>query len=363
MSNELQDKIKSLLNTMVAEEKERGAQVTIYQDGKLIVDAWAGVADVRTGKAVHGDSLFPVFSTTKGIAATLIHVLVERGQLDYDTPIAHYWPEFATNGKEAITLRHALAHTSGIPYMPEGVTREQVSDWEYMCQQMEQMKPAFPAGEKQVYHAVTYGWILGELAKRVDGRDFGPLMEAEICRPLGITAMYCGIPDEVEPEVAFLEITWQEKVPPPPNDIAPSMIPLHEWMNWSGARRTCQPGSSGIMSARAIARHYAALLPGGVDGVELLPPSRVLLATEEQVPSKGYDPASPARKALGYQIGNDIIEFKYDPTAFGHFGYGGSMGFAIPKHRLAVAVTHNRFSEHPFSQGVMREVYAHLGIS
>src|SRR5471030_2577798 len=128
MRNELQEKIQSLLNGLVTEGKERGAQVAVYVDGKLAVDAWAGVADDRTGAAVDGDTLFPVFSTTKGIFSTVIHILAERGKIDYDTPIAQYWAEFAANGKEAITVRHALAHTSGIPYMPDGVSLEQISD-------------------------------------------------------------------------------------------------------------------------------------------------------------------------------------------------------------------------------------------
>src|SRR5476651_894801 len=124
MRDQLQEKIQTLLNTLVAEGKERGAQVAVYIDGKLAVDAWAGVSDVRTGAAVDGDTLFPVFSTTKGIFATVIHILAERGLIDYDTPIAKHWPAFAANGKEAITPRHVLAHTAGIPFMPENITLE-----------------------------------------------------------------------------------------------------------------------------------------------------------------------------------------------------------------------------------------------
>ena len=286
MQKNLQDTIQTLLTNVVAEGKQRGAQVAVYIDGKLVVDAWAGVTDVRTGAKVDGDSLFPIFSTTKGIFSTVMHILAERGKLDYDKPIAHYWPEFAANGKEKITLRHAMAHTSGIPYMPDDLTLEQINDWDGMCRKVAQLKPAFPTGAKQFYHPVTFGWLLGEVARRADGRTVPQLLADEICRPLGLKRMFCGIPADLEPQTAFLELVPNPPVtpPPPPNDVVPSMMPLHEWINRPDVRRTPQPGCSGIMSARAVARHYAALLPGGVDGIELLPQSRIKIATEEQVP-------------------------------------------------------------------------------
>jgi CubicO group peptidase (beta-lactamase class C family) len=365
MQNDLQDTIQALLNTFIAEGKQRGVQAVAYFEGKLVVDAWAGVADVRTGAPVDGDTLFPVFSTTKGVFSTVIHILAERGVLDYDQPIAHYWPEFAANGKEKITLRQALAHTSGIPYMPDGITLEQTCDWDFMCAAVAKLKPALPAGAKQFYHPVTFGWLVGEVARRADGRNVPQLLEEEICRPLGITQMYCGIPAELEPQTAFLELVPNPPVtpPPPPNDVAPCMLPLHEWINRPEVRRTPQPGCSGIMSARAVARHYAALLPGGVDGVELLPQSRVKIAAEEQVPADGYDPGSTARKALGYQLGTDIDEVGRSPSAFGHCGHGGSLGFADPRHSFALGITRNLYSDHAAAPIIARAIRNALGIS
>jgi len=363
MHNQLQETIQNLLNTYVAEGLQHGVQVAVYIDGELVVDAWAGVADARTGRRVDGDTLFPVFSTTKGVFSTVIHILAERGKIDYDAPVAKYWPEFAANGKEAITVRHALAHTAGIPYMPEGLTLEQVSDWEFMCAAVAQLKPTWPAGSKQFYHSMTWGWIMGELARRVDGRTVSQLVAEEICRPLGVTGMYCGIPAELEPTTAFLEMVPNPPVAvtPPPHDVAFCMQPLHEWMNRPLSRRTAQPAGSGIMSARSVARHYAALLPGGVDGIELLPPARVRLATEEQVPTGGYDEGSN-RKGLGYQLGTKIIEMNSSPTAFGHGGWGGSMAFADPKYRIASCVTRNRFSDHHFAPIVVQEIHKALGV-
>jgi CubicO group peptidase (beta-lactamase class C family) len=334
------------------------------------VDAWAGVADVRTGAPVDGDTLFPVFSTTKGILATAIHILAERGQIDYDKPIAFYWPEFAANGKETVTVRHALAHTSGIPYMPVGIEHAQLCDWDFMCAAVARLKPVWPPGAKIFYHPVTFGWILGEVARRVDGRAFQPFIEDEICRPLGITTMFAGIPAELEPRVAFLEEVSEPAKPsenpqpstPPPNPaeqgISPCMNPLHEWMNRSDARRACIPASNGIMSARAVARHYAALLPGGVDGVELIPADRLRVATRQEIPTGGYEEGVTPRKGLGYGLGEGG-----SATGFGHGGYGGSTGYGDPRYRLAVGVTRNRFSSNNLVDLVVKEIRSALGIS
>jgi CubicO group peptidase (beta-lactamase class C family) len=211
---------------------------------------------------------------------------------------------------------------------------------------------------------VTFGWIVGETARRADGRAVPQLLADEICRPLGMTRMFCGIPAELEPQAAFLELVPNPPVtpPPPPNDVAPCMMPLHEWINRPEARRAPQPGCSGIMSARSVARHYAALLPGGVDGVELLPPDRVRVAVEEQAPTGGYDEGA-GRKSLGYMLGTGVVEMGSSPSAFGHLGHGGSSGFADPRYRLAVSVTRNRFSDLPTALLIMQEIRSALGIA
>ena len=195
------------------------------------------------------------------------------------------------------------------------------------------------------YHAMTYGWILGEVARRVDGRPFPQLLHDEICVPLDMAnEMFVGIPDEVEPLVAILEAKVDPSASQPlPNDAIPQAIPalilpLHEWMNRSDARRACIPASNGIMNARAIAKHYAALLPGGVDGVELLPPERIRLATEPQWPGNCKPGEPPMNQRLGYVVGHP-----FSPMAFGNGGHGGSIGFASPEHDVAFGFTRNRF--------------------
>jgi len=340
---ELQNKIQGLLDQLVADKEERGVQVAVYLGEELVVDASAGVADPATGQLVNGSTLFPAFSTTKGIAATLLHLLVERGKVDYDTRIAEVWPEFAAHGKEATTVRHALNHTAGVPNLPMGIGHTELCDWETMCAAMADLVPVSPPGAVYAYHAITYSWTVGEVVHRVDGRSFSQLLHDEICAPLGLTNdLFVGIPEEAEARVATLEDPKFDRSTLPdastPLPIPRLMQPLHEWMNRTDARRACLPGCNGIMNARAIARHYAALLPGGVDGIELLPPERIRQALEPQ----RCLGAKPGEEPLAHQLGYARSQ-NFPGTEFGHGGYGGSVALANLDHRLAVGFTRNRF--------------------
>jgi CubicO group peptidase (beta-lactamase class C family) len=341
----IQANLQTLLDQFIAEDSERGVQLAVYLKGDLVVDTFAGIADPASSRPVTSDTLFPVFSTTKGIAATLAHLLVERGKINYDTPIAEVWPEFAAHGKGAITLRHALNHTAGVPNMPLGLSHADLGNWETMCAAIAALKPVSAPGMEYAYHAITYSWTVGEVVQRVDGRSFQQMLHDEICAPLQVTPeLFVGIPDEVEPRVAILEAKAADPANQPlPHDATPQAIPalvqpLHEWMNRPDARRACIPASNGIMTARAIARHYAALLPGGVDGIELLPPDRIRLATERQWPGNAKPGGQPSGHRLGYSVGTP-----FSAASFGHNGYGGSLGFADPESRLAVGFTRNRF--------------------
>lgn len=350
----IQNRIQDLLNEIVSEGQELGVQVTAYQKGKLIVDAWSGTMDSTCDAKVDGDTLFPVFSTTKGIAATIIHLLVERGQIAYDTRVAEVWPEFGANGKEEIRLRHCLTHTAGLPHVPMKISREQIHNWDAVCAALAEAEPAWLPGTRMEYHAMTYGWLLGEVAQRVDGRLFSQMVQDEICKPLSIKTLFTGLPAALESQVAILEARDFEM--PVIDDSVPQAVPLyvwplHEMMNRSEARRACQPASNGIMNARAIARHYAALLPGGVDGIELLPPGRIREAIK-------WQPApddSPLRMGLGYMIGGEG-SIMGNERAFGHGGHGGSMGFANLETGLAFGFTRNLFSSAPTLERIVKEL-------
>jgi CubicO group peptidase (beta-lactamase class C family) len=229
--------------------------------------------------------------------------------------------------------------------MPTGIGHAELCNWETMCAAIADLKPISPPGMVYAYHAITYSWTVCEVARRVDGRPFAQMLHDEICVPLHITQeMFVGIPDEAEPRVAILEAKDDPSANQPlPHDATPQAIPalvqpLHVWMNRPDARRACIPASNGIMTARAIARHYAALLPGGVDGIELLPPERIRLATEPQWPGNHQPGSPPPGHRLGYGVGTP-----FSATGFGHGGYGGSIGFADVEPGLAFGFTRNRF--------------------
>lgn len=366
---DIQSKIQELLYTLVRDGRERGVQIAVYFEGKLVIDAWAGTLD--GSQPVDGRTLFPVFSVTKGMAATLLHILAERGQISYETPLAEVWPEFAAHGKGGIRVRHALNHTAGLQYAPKGVGYAQLCDWNAMCAIMADQTPVAPPGTQMFYHAVTFSWLVGEVVRRVSGRPFGAFLEQEICRPLGITDMYVGIPDAVESRVAILDEIFADGSPPVVDDTHPQSIPgwilpLHTMMNRPDARRACIPASNGIMSARAIAKHYAALIPGGVAGVELLPPARVRQATQLQ---RLNDGTCGEYFGLGY----GLIGLPADkstlppgptptPSAFGHGGYGGAHGYADPQYRLAVGFTKNLYSPRSGGSELMAAVRDLLGL-
>ena len=227
---EVQARVQALIDDFIDRDVERGLQVAAYHNGKLIVDAWGGLADAATGRAVDGDTLFTVWSVTKGITATALHILADRGMLDFDRPVATYWPEFGVNGKQNITLRHIMSHTAGLPQMPEGATAADTCDWELMTSRIAELTPVWEPGTAMGYHALTYGWLAGEVARRVDGRPFAQIVQDEICRPLDIDALFLGIPDEVEPRVATLEAgpsqTSEQELPPPDSLVMRSVGPL-----------------------------------------------------------------------------------------------------------------------------------------
>jgi CubicO group peptidase (beta-lactamase class C family) len=364
---DIQTQMQRMLESLVSQGRERGVQLAVYYQGKLVVDAFAGIADPATGQRVDGETLFPVFSATKAIAATLVHQLVERGLVSYDTPIAELWPGFAAHGKSGITVRHALGHTAGLQYMPMGTGYRELDDWGTMCRLMADMTPASGPGEQQVYHAVTFSWLVGEVACRVTGRTFGELLDEQINRPLGIDSLFVGIPDEVESRVAILDEIFEPGKEPSTETnaqqtVAGWLMPLHTMMNRPDARRACIPASNGIMNARSLARHYAALLPGGVDGVELLPPARVRQATMVHEPK--VPPAEgPRHISLGYFVGAEGADWGSRSTIFGHGGYGGAIGFADPERGLAVGFTKNLYSAKGATRDVLIKVRETLGIA
>ncbi len=376
MNNKLNTHVQQLINNLVASGEEVGLQVAAYVDGKQVVDAWAGVADETTGQLVNGDTLFTSWSTTKGFVATCIHILADRGLLEYDTPVVDYWPEFGVHGKQATTVRHLLTHSAGVPQMPEAVTPEMMTDWDAMCSAIAGYEPLWEPGTKSGYHAWTFGWLLGETVRRVDGRPLAQFAREVLCQPLGITDFYLGIPDAVESRVARLR---EDAAPEDATPLAgvrniaklayrvmPPQITSAEVLNRPDIRRASIPGGGGIMSARAIARHYAMLAGGGVlDGVRILSLERIDLARAPQTDTRDLLFKGPARKGLGYFLGGDP-ELGGDRSMgrtggeFGHGGNGGSLGFADPARKLAFGLTKTLMKDSPPSERTAAELASEL---
>jgi|KBSSwiStaDraftv2_1062776.scaffolds.fasta_scaffold46599_3 CubicO group peptidase (beta-lactamase class C family) len=368
-----QARVQVVVDQLVGSGVEAGLQVAAYLDRDLIVDAWAGVADAATGRKVGGETLFGVFSCGKGVLATAIHILADRGKLEYDTPVTRYWPEFAANGKDRITVRNVMSHMAGIPALPEGSTVEDLLDWDRMCGRIAELTPIWEPGTRTGYHARTYGYVLGEVVRRVDGRRINRFIREEISQPLGIDSMYFGIPDEVIPRVANLESGPPLASAPAPEPIAALVFPPNlpatpEVFNRSDVRRACIPSSNGIMNARALARHYAALACAGeLDGVRLMSAERIGIATMLQTEDRDLVIGRSIRKGLGYFLGGDPLSATgARHSAFGHAGSGGSIGFADPDHRFALALLKTRLvTAEPGEDAaylVAREARAALGL-
>ncbi|HEV2530450.1 serine hydrolase domain-containing protein [Phenylobacterium sp.] len=343
--------VRRALEDAVAAGRETGIQVCAYLGGRQVLDVWAGLADPSIGQPVDGDTLFNVFSVTKAITATALHIQAERGLVDYDAPIADYWPEFAAHGKGAATVRHALTHRVGVPQMPAGVSPEMMCDWDAMAIAIADLPPLFPVGETTAYQSMTFGWIVGEIVRRTDPRRraFADFVRQEIAEPLGCADLWLGIPRAAEPRIARLSDANASDPPPPADSLfAASMPPavalVPAVFERPDVRRACIPGVGGIFTARSQARFFAMLAGGGeLHGVRLLSAERVASFSVPRAMSDEPDPVMfgiplPISQG-GYWLGGPKVG---SPRAVWHPGAGGSIGWADPDTGLAVAICHNR---------------------
>lgn len=344
--SDIQQKVQEVVDELVASGAERGVQAAVYHDGVLVADAVAGVADAATGRPLTSDT--PIFSTSmgKGVAATLVHVLVERGLLDYDTPIAELWPEFAAHGKGSATVRHALTHSVGVPGVPEDLKPEDLFDWDRMCSYIAGAEPWWEPGTQTGYHTLTFGYIVGEVIRRATGKPVGQVLREEISGPLGIAdELYFGVPESRLDAVAKLEDIpgAAEMMAAMPADLPmfktapPSVAPTAALYNRPDFL-TSDILAGGTMTARAVARMYAALL-GEVDGVRLISPERLREVTAPAATGTDQVFGFPATRTLGYDFGAPIKNTGDTPTAFGFAGTNGAAVSADTATGTVVAVT------------------------
>jgi CubicO group peptidase (beta-lactamase class C family) len=348
------------IDAAIASGREEGIQLAVYHRGQLIVDITRGTRD-DAGTPMGPNDPVLVWSTSKGITATCMHILAERGLIAYDDAIADYWPAFATHGKEAISIRHIMSHTAGIPNLPDDMTLETLSDYAASSAVVAGLTPVSRAGQVAAYHGITYGWPLAQVLEAVDGRPFGQFVQDEICHPLGITDLFIGLPDSRRATAARLS-----------HDLGPDGFrdnPADDptlMANHPGIQATCMPAANMMASARAIARVYASLVGTGVDGVRLLPARRVARATKVQRWAMDATLQTVRGFGLGYFLGESLPAMGTRDTTFGHDGFGGAIGFADPVHELAFAMTKTRMTLTPnapsFSAELATIVREELGI-
>lgn len=338
----LQHRIQYVLDELVASGAETGLQVAVDHRGHRVMDAVAGVADSGTGRPVSPETLFFSFSTGKGMAALIAHLLVGNGLVGYDTRVAEVWPEFGVRGKESATLRHVLTHTVGVPAMPGGLGPADLGDWSRVCAALAGADPLWRPGTRTGYHSYTFGFLVGEIAHRVTGMPMGRLLNDWVAAPLGITGELCfGVPPSELTRLARLE----DAEPPAPETPEPGGI----LAPWEGRPRAAMGNdqqflqadipSVGTFTARGITTAYAAMLDGRLiapDQVEEL--SAVAFEGTDQVFG------NPARLALGYPLGRLGAPADEAPTALGWPGGGGSYAYADPATGISFAVTKNRLT-------------------
>jgi CubicO group peptidase (beta-lactamase class C family) len=357
--------VREELERNLAERGEVGASVCVTVDGETVVDLWGGVAEPATGRAWERDTLTHVWSATKGATALCAHMLASRGELDINAPVVRYWPEFGKHGKEAILVRHLLNHQAGLPALRTPLPPGAFYDWKVMTEALADEEPFWAPGTRNGYHALTFGFLVGEVVRRVSGQSLGQFFRENVAGPLGLD-FWIGLPEEHESRVAPtipVDMTASDLAVPSLYMMAfgdPTSIPGLMLVNSGGFMTT--PGESdsraahaaemgaigGITNARGLAGMYRPLALGGGDLV-----SADQLAIMGAVSSSTSVDAVllvPTRFALGfvkaadngYLPPNDSEGVLTSEEAFGHIGMGGHFGFADPRAKVSFGYAMNQ---------------------
>ncbi|MDP1818363.1 MAG: serine hydrolase domain-containing protein [Acidimicrobiales bacterium] len=367
-----------------ADHGEIGAAAAVYVGGRKVVDLWGGVADRATGAPYTDDTLQLVFSSTKGATAACANLLAQRGDLDMDAPVATYWPEFKAAGKGEIPVRWLLCHKAGLPYVDAKVTFEEMLEWDPVIRALEVQAPVWEPGTAHGYHATTYGWLVGEVVRRITGKSLGTFFADEIAGPLGLE-FWIGLPDEQQHRVAPL-VTFSK-----PKDAniaalieqfmgpdtllgkalsAPSNVfdEVDGVWNRPEVRAAEIPAANGVTNARSLARFYAGLT-GTVEGgpaEPILTPAQVAAASETQTSGADKVLMMETTVGLGFWTASPFAPYG-GAKAIGHGGAGGSLGFTDPEHGIGFGYVMNRMMQNlsgdPRTRTLVTAVYDSLGIA
>lgn len=339
---------------------ELGASVAVDLDGEPVVDLWAGTADRTTGRPWDEDTLALVFSTTKGWTAVCALLLWERGELDIDAPVAEVWPEFAAAGKDSVTTRHLLTHQAGLPAFDESIAVAECHDLDYVTSRLAAQAPRWQPGTAHGYHAITYGWLVGEVIRRLTGRTVGQFFRDEVAGPVDLDT-YIGLPGELHGRVARLQPLDLERVPPElVNDprinaivgaffdhssltfqvfTNPPLLAGVEDLNTAEMYAAEWPAANGVTTARSLSKLYGQLACDRV-----LSSSTLDAATTPQ--SEGPDRVLvlSTRFGLGFALPSEVVSYGPTGSGFGHDGAGGSCGFADRRAGVGFGYVMNQMS-------------------
>lgn len=345
--------VRDAFAALFEDSQERGAALCVRVNGETVIDLWAGTQDKDGAEAWHTDTIVNLFSCTKTFTAVAVLQLAAEGKLSLDAPVARYWPEFGANGKTSITVRQLLSHRAGLPALRELLPAEALYDWEVMTTALAAEQPWWVPGTAHGYAAITYGWLLGELIRRVDGRSPGQAIVERVAAPLALD-FHIGLADHEFYRVAhvargkgnpgdeaaqrLLQVTLRE-----PQALStraftnpPSILTSTNKPEW---RRMEQPAANGHGNARSLAGFYQGLLDG-----ELLDGEWLDELTREHSLGDDLTLLTPTRFGLGCMLDQPAranATFGMGASAFGHPGAGGSVGFADPYHGVAFGFVTN----------------------
>jgi CubicO group peptidase (beta-lactamase class C family) len=332
---------------------EIGASFAATIDGEFVVDLWGGHADQACRRPWERDTIVNVYSTTKAMAALCALMLVDRGQLDPDAPVARYWPEFAQAGKDALPVRYLLSHTSGLAGFAEPIPVEALYDWDRIVRLLASQKPMWEPGAQSGYHSLTFGHLLGELVRRLTGRTLGTFFREEVAEPLGAD-FHIGLAEDHEPRVGEIippetaELGTVVEPGPLAAKIMANPLMTGDIANQRAWRAAEIPAANGHGNARSVARVTAAMACGGeLDGVRLLTPATLEKTIEEQCYDKDLVLGVPIRWGLGFGLTSKEIPLGPNPRAFFWGGWGGSLVVIDLDARLSFSYVMNKMGSGP----------------
>lgn len=355
-----------------AQEEECGAAAAVYHDGQIVADCWGGWRNSSRSAPWSRETIVNAMSVTKAMAAISVHILIDRGQLGLDDPVADHWPEFAAAGKADLPVRYLLDHRAGLPYIEDAPADLTVFDWDGMTSALAAQRPIWEPGKQAGYHVLSQGHLLGEVIRRVDGRSIGRFFAEEIATPLGLD-FYIGVP-EIQLDRCSEYLVERKGTILDRDALDPESILARSWAqvpkdtDFNGRRWRMSefPSGNGHGTARAVARFFACLADRGtLDGTRILSAPAVETALTEQHAMVEVVMQRTYHQALGLLLNSPpIVWMGPNEKAFGHHGVGGSIGMGDRENRLAIGYLpnrmHNRLDNGPRARRIIEAAYACL---